>query len=326
MKAFGWVDARSVDEAAGEARGGALVKAGGVDLMDRLKEGLDAPARLVNLRSVPGLDRVEEGEGGVAIGPLVTLSALATHPRLRERYPALADAAGHAATPQIRNQATAGGNLLQRPRCWYFRSVEFHCLRKGGELCFAQGGQNPYHAVLDNHICAIVHPSALATALLALGARVALTGPGGVRRELDVAQLFLSPEVDVTREHVLGPGEILTQILVPAPEEGARSAYVKLGERESADWPVAEAAVALTLRSGTCTRASVVLGAAAPTPWRARVAEAMLTGRAVTAESAAAALRAELARATPLAMNGYKVPLLEVAGRRALLAAAGIAG
>jgi len=226
-----------------------------------------------------------------------------------------ADAAAAAATPQIRNAATLGGNLAQRPRCWYFRREDFRCRRKGGSECFAIDGQNEMHAVFDNDLCAIVHPSATGTALTALGASLLLRGPSG-ERAVPVEDFFVRPQVDVTRENVLRPGELIVEVRVPA---GRRSGYVKLMEKQSFDWPLAEAAVAL----GDDPR--VVLGAAAPIPWRARAAEALLRGKRVDDALATQAAEAALQGAKPLQHNGYKVPILKTAVRRALLAAGGAA-
>lgn len=325
VAAFEWTDPGTIEEAVAElARPGALAKAGGVDVADRLKERLDAPARLVNLRRIRGLDTLGEADGELALGPLVTLSRLAEDPLVRRRLPALAEAALRAATPNVRNQATVGGNLLQRPRCWYFRQEAFPCLRKGGDTCYAIQGRNQYHAVLANDPCAIVHPSDAATALVAYGARAELAGGGG-RRTVPLEELFVLPSEDVTREHRLAPGELLVALRVPAPGPAVRSAYVKIGERDSADWPLAAAAVVLELDGETCRRASIVLGAAAPVPWRARAAERLLVGRKVDARTAQEAARAALDGARPLSENGYKIPVLEAAVRRAIGAAAGVA-
>ena len=330
---FEWVDAKSVEEAIaalareeGDIGHSPLAKAGGVDVLDRLKEGLDTPGRLVNLRTVPGLDRIEEIEGGgLSIGALATLAHLDLDPKVRARYPALADAAGHAATPNVRQAATLGGNLLQRPRCWYFRSADFHCLKKGGGHCFAQEGENDYHAIFGNRLCAIVHPSAAAVALTALGAEIEIAGPKK-KRTLPIEDLFVRPELDVHREHALDSDEILTAVRLPALPAGARNAYLKLGEKESFDWPIAEAAVRLdfeTPEGGKVKNARIVLGAAAPIPWRAKQAEAALAGRPVTPETARTAAKAAVEGATPLAHNAYKIPILETIVRRAILAAAG---
>ncbi len=319
---FEWSDARSLDEALSLLEGKSMVKAGGVDLMIRLKEGLDSPSRLVNLRTVPGLDYVKEDGGWLHLGPLVTLTTISEHPLLRSRYTALADAALHAATPHIRNMATLGGNLLQRPRCWYFRSEQFHCLRKGGDRCFAQDGENDYHAIFDNQLCAIVHPSAAACALTALGATLEIRGKKGTR-EAPLDGFFLRPEQDVTREHSLGEDELLTEIRVPALPDGARTAYKKIFQKESFDWPLAEVAVVLDQRGGTVSKASIVLGAAAPVPWRAEAAEKALAGKAVSIQSAREAAMAAVHGATPLSQNAYKIPIFEAAVRRTILAAAG---
>jgi xanthine dehydrogenase YagS FAD-binding subunit len=320
---FEWSDARSLDDALAQLDGKSVVKAGGVDLMDRLKEGLDSPARLVNIRTVPGLDYIREDAGWLRIGPMVTMAAIADHPLIRKNYTALADATLHAATPHIRNMATVGGNLLQRPRCWYFRSDQFHCLRKGGDRCYAQDGENEFHAIFDNQVCSIVHPSAAACALTALGAKVQVRGRKGVR-EVALDDFFVRPEQDVTREHSLAPDELLTEIRVPAPAATTRSAYTKVGQKESFDWPLAEVAVVLDRRGETVNRASIVLGAAAPVPWRASEAEKALVGNRVDQQTARAAASAAVRGATPLSENAYKIPMFEAVVRRTILAAAGV--
>ena len=221
MNRFEWTNATTVAGVIAQLGEKAVIKAGGVDQMDLLKENLATPARLVNLRTVPGLDGITEREGsGLRIGPMMTLARVAADPLVRRRYRALADAAGHAATPQIRNMATLGGNLLQRPRCWYFRSESFQCLKKGGTQCFAQDGENAYHAIFGNQRCAIVHPSATAVALVALGATLELTSAAGARAVL-LESFFVTPEVDILRENTLAPGEMITAIDVPAPAAGA---------------------------------------------------------------------------------------------------------
>jgi xanthine dehydrogenase YagS FAD-binding subunit len=315
IASFQWQDARTVEEAIAQLDGKTMVKAGGIDVMDRLKEGLDSPAKLVNIRTIPGLDQIREDAGGLHIGPMVTLDRLATDKTVRAGYPALADAAAHAATPHIRNVATVGGNILQRPRCWYFRSEQFHCLRKGGDRCFAQEGENEYHAIFDNQICAIVHPSAVSVALVALDAGIELTGRRG-KRQTAIEQFFIRPEEDVQRETRIAPDELLTAITIPKPSSGSRSAYMKLGEKESFDWPIAEVAVVLG------PKPAVVLGAAAPIPWRAPAAERVLAGKTIDEETARAAARAALQDARPLSNNAYKLQVFETMIRRTILAAA----
>jgi len=301
-----------------------VVKAGGIDLLDLMKEGLVEPRRLVDLHGVAGLDRVAEGEDGtLRIGAMVTLAQVGAHPLVAERYAALADATRESASLQIRNVATLGGNLLQRPRCWYFRSAAHHCTRKGGIDCFAFGGENQYHAIFDHQHCAIVHPSTAATALVALGAKVALAGADGADREILLEDFLLLPAQDVHRENDLRAGEILTEIVLPRAARPLRSVHVKQGEKDSFDWPLADVAVVLGLKpDGTCESASIVLGAAAPVPHRAKAAEAALIGAKVDEAAARRAAQAALAGAVPLSKNAYKLPLFETLVRRAILAVA----
>ena len=324
MKPFEWSSPTSVAEAVAQLGPTSWAKAGGVELMDLMKEHLVEPARLVSLRAVPGLDGIAaDAGGGTRIGPLVTLARIAEDAALRARWPAVADAALHAATPQIRNMATAGGNLLQRPRCWYFRSEQFPCLRKGGSRCFARDGENEYHAVFGHSSCCAVHPSSLATPLLAAGASVELTGRSGTR-SVPLEAFYVPAETVRTQDTVIAPDELLTAIVLPPAGAGAASAYVKEAQKESYDWPLVEVAVHLERGAGgACTKASVILGAVAPVPWRARAAEAALVGRAVDAASARDAGKAALQGASPLRDNAYKLPLLETAVRRAVLACAG---
>lgn len=301
-----------------------VVKAGGIDLLDLMKEDLFKPLRLINLRGIPGLDTiVEESDGSVRIGALATLAQVARHPAVRARYSALADAVGQSASPQIRQVATLGGNLLQRPRCWYFRSAAHHCARKGGASCFAFAGENQYHAIFDHRGCAIVHPSTAATALVALGAKLEIAAAQSAKREVAVEDFFVLPQVDVHRENDLKPGEILTAITLPALPGSARSVHLKQGERDSFDWPLADVAVVLDVDPGQhCRSASIVLGAVSPVPRRAKAAEAALLGRQIDEKTADAAAAAAMADASPLTKNAYKVPIVQTLIRRAILVAA----
>lgn len=324
MNPLEWSNAGTVAEVIAQLGPRTAIKAGGVDLLDLLKEGLVAPTRLVNLRTVRGLDGIaDDDKTGLRLGPMVTLARIADEPTLQRRYRALAEAAGHAATPQIRNMATVGGNLLQRPRCWYFRSESFTCKKKGGDRCLALEGENAYHAIFGNRVCAIVHPSSAACALTALGAKLELTGPRG-RREVPLESFFVTPEQDVQRENSLGADEVITELRVPPPAEGQTSAYHKQGEKESFDWPIAEVAVVLQRqgKGGRVTRATVILGAAAPVPYRARAAEDALVGQVINEDTARAAAKAALQGATPLGQNGYKLPVFEAVIRRTILRAA----
>ena len=311
---FSWKEARDLDGAleAG-AHPGALFKAGGVDVDDRLTERIDQPLTVINLRHVSGLDFVRVADGLVSIGPLVTLETLGRDSRLPR---ALQQAAALVGTAEVRARATLGGTLAQRTRCWYFRSERFDCLRKGGLTCDALEGQHEAHAVFDNARCAAVHPSSVATALVALRASVKLRS---LRRErtLELEQFFVSPWQDVTRENVLEQGELIVEIRVPS---NASSSYAKLTHPGSFDWPLAEAAVALELEQGIVRAASIVLGAAAPTPHRALAAELALIGERLDGQIARAA-RLALEDATPLPRNRAKLAQLEQVVRRALQAA-----
>jgi xanthine dehydrogenase YagS FAD-binding subunit len=301
-----------------------VLKAGGIDLLDLMKEGLLSPRRLVNLRGIPELGRiVEEPGGALRIGSMVTLAQLAAHPLILARYRALGEAAGQSASPQIRQVATIGGNLLQRPRCWYFRSLHHHCVRKGGETCFAFSGENQYHAVFGHNGCAIVHPSTAATALVAFNATAELVSARGARRVVALETFFLTPDQDIARENDLKPGEILTAVVLPPSGPGVRSAHQRQGETDSFDWPIADVAAVIDMDTdGICRHASVVLGAAAPVPYRAKGAESALAGKRISEDTARSAAHAAIAGAAPLSKNAYKVPVFEALVRRTILSAA----
>jgi len=321
MNRFEWVEASTVSQAIAASNADSTFKAGGVDLLDLMKDNLLSPKRLVNIRTVEGLGEIGEDERGLHIGPLVTLTEIEEHPVIQKKYPAISEAAFRVATPQIRNMGTIGGNLVQRPRCWYFRSEDFHCRKKGGTHCFAQDGENDYHAIFDNRTCAIVHPSGLAVPLVALDAHLEITSKDG-KRQVRLEEFFTRPDDDVTRENVIAPSELITNITVPATD--ARSAYYKQGEKESFDWPIADVAVALNLQGSRCQKARVVLGSAAPYPYRAKAAESKLMNSEISEETARAAAEQAMANATPLANNDYKIRIFQAIIRRTILRAAGM--
>ena len=324
MNKFAFVDTTTVEEALGQLNEGAVVKAGGIDLLDLMKEDIVSPPKLVNIRNIDSLRGITSAPDGLHLGPLSTLSEIAAHPEIQQKYAALSDAAGHAATPQVRNMATLGGNLLQRPRCWYFRSSDFDCKKKGGtsNACHAHSGENQYHAVINNSTCAMVHPSSTAVPLLAMGAQVELTSRRG-KRTVAMSEFYIPPEQSPTNETVVQAGELITGVFVPAPEAGTRSAYQKYGEKESFDWPLADAGVVLVMDGAQCHKAAIVLGVAAPTPMRSAPAEALLTGKTIDEATARAAAKAAMQAATPLSQNGYKTQLFQTAIYRTILLAAG---
>jgi len=318
VKTFVLLPARSLSEAVQEAaKPNTLVKAGGVDVLDRLKEGIDTPDRVVSIAHLPGLDQIAMGSP-TRIGALATLARMASHPELQKTYPALARAAAEAATPQIRNMATLGGNLCQRPRCWYYRNADFDCRKKGGATCFAQDGENRFHAIFDSDLsCCCIHPSATGVALLAYGAKLQTVSPRG-KRTIAMDDFFVRPSADAQRENVLESGEIVEAAVLPAPPEGTRSVYKKLKEKESFDWPLVEACVNLSVSGGQIRQARVVLGSVAPTPWRSKAAEAVLSGAKAGPDIARRAAEAAVAGAKPLAQNAYKVRLARVMVERAV--------
>jgi xanthine dehydrogenase YagS FAD-binding subunit len=324
MNKFAFVDCTTVDEALGQLGDGATIKAGGIDLLDLMKEDIVAPPKLVNIRNISSLRGITVSKDGLHLGPLSTLSEIAAHPQIQRSYSALSDAAGHAATPQVRNMATIGGNIMQRPRCWYFRSSDFDCKKKGGGSndCHAHTGENQYHAIINNGTCAMVHPSSTAVPLLAMNARVELTSKRG-KRTVSMSEFYVPPEKSLIDETVVQPGEIITSIFVPEPEPGTRSAYQKYGEKESFDWPLADAGILLVMDGQICRKAAVVLGVAAPTPIRSSAAEAVLIGKPINEATARDAAKAAMQNATPLSQNGFKTQLFQTAIYRTVLLAAG---
>ena len=320
MKPFEYASAGSLEEAAAllaEAEGLARIIAGGTDLIPQMKSGVAAPERLVNLKSIPGLDRIEISGDGVRLGALVPLAEIAAHPGIREGWTALAQGAAAAASPQIRNAGTLGGNLCQRPRCWYFRNEEFHCNKKGGEHCYALEGENKYHAIFGGEECRIVHPSDTAPSLVAYGAEATLRSVRG-ERKVPLEKFFTMPDVHVKRENVLEFDEILVSVAVPTPPPGTRASYLKIRERASFDFALASVAAVLAFDGSICTSARLVLGGVAPIPWRCAAAESILAGHALDDALIARAARAALQGAAPLSRNRYKIALAQGALRRTL--------
>jgi xanthine dehydrogenase YagS FAD-binding subunit len=253
---------------------------------------------------------------------MATLDQVANHQAIRSKLTALAQAAQSVGTPQIRNQGTVGGNLCQRPRCWYYRNPDVKCLKKGGDVCFAPVGENKYHAIFGGNPVFIVHPSDLAPALITLNARVTLLGPQG-RRTLPLEEFFILPAVDPTRENVLAPNELVAEVQVPPPQGDMRSVYHKFKEKETMDFALSAAAVALTMQGGVCQQARIVLGGVATIPWPVPKAAALLVGQRIDEALAAKVAEAALEGAEPLSQNAYKIPLTKTVVRRAILEAAG---
>jgi len=295
MNRFSMADCTTVDAALSQLKDGAVVKAG------RMKDGIEEPTRLVNIRNVAELRGIRETDQGLTIGPLTTLAEISDHPVIRPQYQILADACGHAATPHIRNMATVGGNLLQRVQCWYYRSSDFQCIRHGKDICFAFDGLNQYHAIMEYSTCPSVAPSSAAVALLGLNARVEISSAKRGKRMVGIRELYI----------------------VPKPASGTRSAYQKYGEKESFDWAIADAGVVLEMDGDICRRAVITMGAASPVVRRSQQAEAALVGKPINEETARAAGKVAVEGASPLSMNQYKLDLFPVAVYRTVLLAAG---
>jgi xanthine dehydrogenase YagS FAD-binding subunit len=303
-----------------------IAMAGGVDVVDLLKLDLIAPKTLVNLKGLKELQGVQADAKGLRLGALTKLHDVATHPVILASYTAIAEAAAEAATPQIRNLGTMGGNILQRPRCWYFRNQDVHCLKKGGDKCYSMGGLNRYNAILGGGPSYIVHPSNLAPALIAMQARARIVGPSG-ERMVELEKFFTLPTVDATRENSLKPGEVIVEVIVPAPEAGTRSTYIEAREKQSFDWPLASVAAVLSSAQGSKSirDCRIVMGGVAPIPWRAPEAENAIKGAPLDVARARAAAEAALKDAQPMSDNAYKVVIAKVMVRRAILRAGAVA-
>ena len=326
MKAFAYVNPANEREAVAALKfdGIALPLAGGQDLLARMKDYIDTPDRVVNVKNALDTTVTATPDGGMKIGGAMKVVDLAEHAQVVKLYPAVAAAAIEIGTPQIRNQATVGGNINQRPRCWYYRNEEFVCYKKGGSRCFAEKGENQYHAIFGNDGPShIVHPSSLAVPFLAYGARFRVAGPNG-DREIAAADYFTMPTLqNVMKENVLADDELLTHVILPAPGN-VKSGHYEVRYKASHDWPLAFATTILTMNGNTIRSARVVLGAVAPIPWRSRAAEEALAGKPLTEETGAAAGEAAIKEAKPMSGNAYKIQITRTAVKRAIMNAAGI--
>ncbi len=326
MKNFTYFRPTSPEQAVGlldNRWGNTELLAGGTDLLDLQKEYIAQPSRVVSLSSVAQLKNVSIGDRALTLGAGLTLAEIANHASVKQHAAAVAQAAAQIGGPQIRNMGTLGGNLCQRNRCWYFRDEHTNCLLKGGARCFALDGENKYHAVFTaGHRCVIVNPSTLAPALIALGASVEVQGPGG-RRTIELAKFFRAPSGPTEREHNLAPNDLVLSVTIPVA--GLKSASYEVRQKLAYDWPLVQAAVAFEggQNNAKATNVRIVLGHVAPTPYIAEAAQRALDNRAITEATASAAGRAAAEGAKPLSQNGYKLRLIEVAVKRALLLAAG---
>jgi xanthine dehydrogenase YagS FAD-binding subunit len=325
MRPFEYASPTTKEQAVGllgTTWGQAEVLAGGTDLLALMKDDVVHPKRLVNIKQIKEMSGVKQTPQGLRIGALTTLGELADNVNVVKDYPAFAEALNDAASPQIRNMATLGGNLCQRPRCWYFRGG-FGLLPKsesGKDL--VPDGENRYHAILGNDGPAkFVSPSSIVPVLVAYGGSIRLIGPAR-SRELPLEQFYVIPKSEAEREHDLKPNEILAEVILPQ-SHAMKVANYEIRQKQAFDWPLALAAIALTMNGSSVQSARVVLGYVAPIPWRSPEAERALIGKSISEDAAKAAAEAALQNATPLSHNAYKIQLAKVAVKRAILKASG---
>jgi len=325
MKSFENINATSVKQATTllqkfqQEKKSAILVGGGSEILQLMKERVVTPDYVVNLKTIPGLNTIKGERGGIRIGALTTLVEIEEHPAVREKFLILSDGAAEAASPQIRNAGTIGGNLCQRPFCWYFRSVHFDCLRKGGQVCYSVAGDSRYHAIFGGGPSFIVHPSDLAPVLVALDAQIKIVNASG-ERVLALEKFFVLPQVDFKHENILKPGDIVTEIFVPYPKAGSKGFYHKVRERLAWDHAIVSVATIVQSNSGVARDARVVLGGVAPTPWRVPKAEDFLRGKKIDEAAAQKAAEIALEGARPMKDNVYKVGLAKSLVQRGLLA------
>ena len=319
---FEYIRAGSLEEASNILMDeGTLLHAGGTDLVSCLRDNVFSADRIVSIGQLKDLRGIKDSPGnGMTIGALTTITEVAEHPDIKKHYHALSLGASEVASPQLRNQGTIGGNICQKPRCWYYRG-EFHCRRKGGDKCYSAGGENQYHCIFGGNKCFIVHPSDTAPALVAFEASVRIQGKDQ-SRVVPIEEFHVLPEKDVHRETVLEPGEIVTEIILPPASEGLRSSYRKVRARRSWDFALVGIAIAIKFSGSMVEKARVVFSGVAPVPWRSMEVEEIITGRFIDKNTAADAARAAVKDARPMTKNQYKIPLLRGLIEEELLAVA----
>ncbi len=324
MDKFSYVNATSLKQVTSllsdSGWGEVMMIAGGTDLLSELKEYIETPKTLINLKTLPGMDSISADASGLKIGALATVADIAMHPTIQHHYTVLAQAAASVATPQIRNVGTLGGNLCQRPRCWYYRDETVNCLKKGGDICYAVDGLSKYHAIFGGDPVYIVHPSDIAPALIALNASITITGPEG-EKTLKVEEFFTLPAVNAFRENVLQPNEIVVEVHVPNPKPNTKSLYLKAREKGAPDFALASVAGVFEMNGRTCQTANIVLGGVAPAPWRSTDAETALTGKMIDNSVSMKAGEEAVQNAQPMNDNEYKVTLTQnLISRAAMMA------
>jgi xanthine dehydrogenase YagS FAD-binding subunit len=321
MRPFEYASPRTKEQAVALLSANAAVLAGGTDLLALMKDEIVTPKRLVNLKDIDGMRGVRTDAKGVSIGALVTLDELSQTATIAKSYPLLHEALTEAASPQVRNMATLGGNICQRPRCWYFRNGMGLLPKDAKGESLVLKGDNRYHAILGNDGPAyFVSPSTIVPTLVAYGAKVRIFGPKGLR-EVEVEKFFRTPSSEQEREHDLGPNEIITDVMIPTAA-GVKTGYYEVRQKEAFDWPLATCAVVLQMSGNTVRSAKVVMGSVAPIPWVSKEAADALVGKPINEQTAMAAANAALAPAKSLGKNKYKITVAKAAVKRAVLNAA----
>ncbi|HEV8230696.1 MAG TPA: FAD binding domain-containing protein [Candidatus Limnocylindria bacterium] len=331
MRGFELYDAGTVREAVDllQKHSGRAVKVvgGGSDIVGGVMKdwvqgkGMPLPEVLIDITTIKDIVGIKSDGGGTTIGAATTLTDIIDNKDIQSKLPLLSNAALSVASPLIRNFGTLGGNINQRPRCWFFRGEDFNCYKKGGDFCYAVTGDNRYHAIIGGELCYIVHPSDTATALLALNASAKVAGTSG-EKTIAFDEYFTGPRVDVLRENVLKPTEFMTSVTIPNPASGTKFGWTKLKDRQVYDFALVSVAVAFTVDGGTWKDGRVTLGGVSPVPYRAKVVEDFLKGKDIkaTAKQAAAQIRTV---ARPMSLNSYKVDLAQGLIERTLLEALG---
>lgn len=313
MKNFAYGRPASIEQAQSYLNKGipdVFLMGGGTDLLGEIKEGIVEPAAVLDLKAIPGLAGIRKEKDAFVIGAAVSIADVAENAEIAGLFPVLHQAAGVISSPQLRAMGTVGGNLCQRPRCWYYRDASILCTKKGGAKCYAEKGRNTYHAIFAGGFCWSVYPSDLAPALIALGAQVVLCAAEG-ERVLPLGRFYAPPIVNVRKENILTGREILKEVRVPLPKPGDKSAYVKFIERGAWDFAIVSAAVWASVSGNSIRDIRIVCGGVAPVPWALAAAEDDLRGSRISQMSVSQAAARAAAQAVPLSENGYKVYLLE---------------
>ncbi|OGU55358.1 MAG: molybdopterin dehydrogenase [Ignavibacteria bacterium RBG_13_36_8] len=320
MNNFNYVQQKTIKEVGQfiKEKPNSILYAGGTDALDLIKHNVISPENVVNLKLIPDMDRIRTStEHGLSIGALVNIAEIANNNMIVEKYPILAQAAREVASPQLRNMGTVGGNICQRPRCWYFRE-DFNCLRKGGGVCYAYDGENKYHCIIGGGPCFIVHPSDLAVALLALEAKVTIQSAKG-KHTIPISEFFMLPDVDYTKENILQPGEVVTEILIPALQKNIKSSYVKFKERGVWDFAIVSVGAVIKKEGNKIIEGRIALGGIAPVPWVEKDFNGKLTGLSTNENSISEVVKELLNNAEPLAKNEYKLTLARNLTKQLLL-------